>query len=441
MLYNVEKCDFNEQIVNYFKEYFPELKDKNNLLYESKLNEIKSTIRRWKKVLSLDITEENIDEFFDLVMNMKLSNLDLKEISKKNSIVYYIDLFTKLQEYAYERYYKKSIECDAMKNNRRLQDAQMDIEMQKSQYVIYRKHSENINHMINNIWSKVNDLSYISIMNSELNEIDLKIILRVYDSKGNKMDTMRIIYMPQEQDDLLMYSRILDIDKFISIEKAYLDKGETIKPDIINEKACYRNVYLYLVRKYFKQMCETQIKCIKELDKDYQYKIHNKEIYNLSDISKILYNSQTTLKKRDYKQIESSMKDNFKNYGLDRIFKKDKDSKYFIRKEEVELCLAYCEYISNRKLDKINFAEVWSFERFEKIRNQVLSVRAKINNENKEIYELVKEFQTMISNTIDCILSSVNVEYQFSKLEQIEEELAHIMFIIHKKLFQLNKGR
>lgn len=434
---NLEEHNFSKLIIDYFKDYFPELKDKNSLLYQPILDEIKSTIERWKKSLSLEITEENIYEFFDLVMNMKLCNLDLREIAKKDNIVYYINLFVKLQEYSYERYYRKSIECNAMKNNRRLQDAHMDIELQKRSYVIYREHSERISEIINNIWNRVNDLSYIIIMNSELNDIDLKIILRVYNSTGNKMDTLRLLYMPQQQMDLLMNSKRIDIDKFINIEKSYLDKGETLEPDNINKSTCYRNMYLYLVRKYFKQIYTSEIKCIEELAQDYKYNIHDKNIYNLSDISQIIYNSQTSSEKREIRQIHSSIKDSFRAYGLDEIFKKDNSNKYFIRREEVELCLAYYEYISNRKLKKTNFSIVNNFERFKNIRNQIISVRAKTNQKDEEVYNLIKEFQIMMSNSIDFVLSKISVENQYSKLEQIEDELAHIKFIIDMKFMDL----
>lgn len=438
---NLDVENFSNLIIDYFKDYFPELNDKNNLLCKSRLDEIKSTINRWKKVLKLDITKENIYEFFDLIMNMKLCELDLTKISKRENIIHYIELFVKLQEYAYERYYKSAIESSAIENNRRIQDAHIDIEFQKRKYITYSGHYEDISEVINNIWGRVNDLSYIIIMNRDSKNIDLKTILRIYDPIGNKMDTSRLLYMPEEQMKLIMSSERLDIDKFIEIERVYLNKGEKFVQENINKSTCYRNVYLYLIRKYFKQMYKSEIKCIEELTQDYKYNIHDKDIYNLSDISQIIYNSQITSAKRDFSQIHSSIKDSFKDYGLDRIFKKDKNSKYFIRRGEVELCLAYYQYISNRKLKKTNFSEVLSFERFEKIRNQVISVRAKTNSENEEVYNLIREFQIMVSNSIDFILSKINVENQLSKLEQIEDEIARIKFIVYMKLFQLNKGR
>ncbi|RDY22451.1 hypothetical protein CHF27_013380 [Romboutsia maritimum] len=431
-----KEYNFKDVIVNYFREDFPELKDEKDLLYQSTLDEIKSTIDRWKKVLKLDINQENIDEFFDLIRYMKLNKLDLREISKEESIIDYIKLFVELQENSYKQYYKSAIEVSAMANNMRLQDAHKDIELQKSKYIIYSGHYEEVGEIINHIWDRVNDLSYAIIMNRELNNIDLKTILRTYDYEGNKMDTIRLLYMHEEQSELLMSKR-LDIDKFIDSERLYLKKGEKLAQENINKNTCYRNMYLYLVRKYFKKIHKSEIKCIEELTQDYKYNIHNKKIYNLSDISEIIYNSQLSIEKREYKQINSSIRDSFREYGLDKIFKNENASEYSIRRNEVELCLAYYEYISNRKLKKTNFSKVNEFERFKNIKNQIISVRAKTNQKDEDIYNLVKEFQIMMSNSIDFVLSKINVENQYSKFTQIEDELAHIKFIVDMKLMHL----
>lgn len=76
---------------------------------------------------------------------------------------------------------------------------------------------------------------------------------------------------------------------------------------------------------------------------------------------------------------------------------------------------------------------------FKNIRNQILSVRAKTNQKDEEVYNLIKEFQIMMSNSIDFVLSKISVENQYSKLEQIEDELAHIKFIINMKFMDLRK--
>ena len=349
----MNKYSISELIIHYFKDYFPELKDKNNLLYQSRLDEIKSTIDRWKKVLNLEVTQENIYELFDMIMNMKLCQLDLKLISKKENIDYYIDMFTKLQEYSYDRYYKKLVEYEAMRNNRRVQDADIDIQMQKRKYVVYRNHYIDIKEIISKIWETVNDLSYYIIMNHLLIDIDLKTILRIYDFKGNKIENFRMLYMPEEQSELLNSEKI-DIDKFIDIEMIYLEKGADIIADDISRTTCYRNMYIYLIREYYRQIYTSEICCITELEENYKYNIHEKEKYNLGDISKIIFNSQQGDKKRGYEQINSSIKKSFKSYGLNKIFK-DKSGKYCIERNEVELCLAYYEYILDRKLKKLIF--------------------------------------------------------------------------------------
>ena len=47
----------------------------------------------------------------------------------------------------------------------------------------------------------------------------------------------------------------------------------------------------------------------------------------------------------------------------------------------------------------------------------------------------------MISNTIDFVLSKINVENQYSKFEQILDELSHIRFIIDMKYLQSIKTK